>query len=100
MRRNDASIDGDFAMPSKEARSASTASTNNNLKRNLTFAGSAIAVVGLCIGLKLMMGSNSANAQIPNPFRKSKTQEQPAAPVAKKEGPQQATAQMPAGQKP
>ena len=67
-------------MPSKEARSKTPASPTNNRKRNLLFVGSAIAVVGLCITLKLMIGSKAANAQIPNPFRKAKPQEQSAQP--------------------
>jgi parvulin-like peptidyl-prolyl isomerase len=86
-------------MPSKEARSASTPSSTNNRKRNLLFAGSAVAVVGLCIALKLLVGSKSANAQIPNPFRKSEPQKQAAQPAAQN-GAQQATAQMPQAQKP
>lgn len=43
-------------------------------KRRLLFAASGLTVVGLCILLRTLMGSTSANAQIPNPFHKSQSQ--------------------------
>ncbi len=46
-----------------------------NRKRRLVIAASGMAVVGFCILLRMLMGSTSANAQIPNPFHKNQSQQ-------------------------
>jgi parvulin-like peptidyl-prolyl isomerase len=66
----------------------------NNRKRNLVFAASGIAVVALCVALRLMMGSSSAKAQIPNPFSKNTKQQ------AANGGVQQTSGELPRVEKP
>jgi parvulin-like peptidyl-prolyl isomerase len=66
----------------------------NNRKRNVVFAASGIAVVVLCVTLRLMMGSSPAKAQIPNPFSKNSKQ-QPATGSA-----QNNTSELPRVEKP
>lgn len=65
-------------MSRKEARSkvASTTPKQITRKRQLVFVGSGLAVVGICVLLRLLMGSSSASAQIPNPFHKNQPKEQ------------------------
>ena len=79
-------------MARKETQSKSSNSALQRLKwkRRLIFAASGLAVVGLCVVLRMTMGSSAANAQLPNPFRKS----QPAAQNAQadKQGGQQTDA--------
>lgn len=89
-------------MTRKEARPKAIQKTAPQLpkwKRRLVFAASGLAVVGLCLVLRLLMGSSSANAQIPNPFRKGQPQEQ-AAPQKAKEGTQQTSAELPRVERP
>src|SRR6476620_7411348 len=66
----------------------------NNRKRNLVFAASGIAVVALCVALRLMMGSSPAKAQIPNPFSKNTKQQ------ATNGGVQQPSGELPRVEKP
>jgi parvulin-like peptidyl-prolyl isomerase len=72
----------------KEARSkvASTKPNQISRKRQLVFVGSGLAVVGICVLLRLLMGSSSASAQIPNPFHKNQPKEQPAQQPAQQPG--------------
>ncbi len=78
------------------ATSKPTAHRSANWKRRIAFAASGVAVIGLCVAIKYAMGSKSANAQVPNPFRKGPTaaanDRQPTA----KQGVQQAGATKPA----
>jgi parvulin-like peptidyl-prolyl isomerase len=69
-------------------------------KRHLLFAASGLGVIGLCIVLRLAIGSSSAKAQFPNPFRKGETPEQQAAAQPTKEGAQQASAELPRAERP
>lgn len=72
-------------------------------KRRLALAATGLAVLALCVGIKLTVGNKSANAQLPNPFRKAATQQQPqqaAAQPAAPGGPQQASAELPTAEKP
>ena len=71
---------GVIAVSRKEARSevVSTTPKQINRKRRLVLVGSGLAVIGICVLLRLLMGSSSANAQIPNPFQKNKPKEQAA----------------------
>ncbi|HVT27967.1 MAG TPA: peptidylprolyl isomerase [Lacipirellulaceae bacterium] len=57
---------------------SNTQSAQSVLKRKrwLVLAGSGVAVVGICVLVRLVMGSSSANAQIPNPFHKSQPQQE------------------------
>jgi parvulin-like peptidyl-prolyl isomerase len=83
----------------KEARSKVVSKTPKqiNRKRQLVLFGSGLAVIGICVLLRLLMGSSSANAQIPNPFQKNKPKDQPAQqtaqPPAKAAGQKDAAAQ-------
>jgi parvulin-like peptidyl-prolyl isomerase len=63
----------------KEARSkvVATSPKQINRKRRLVLVGSGLAVLGVCVLLRLLMGSSSANAQLPNPFQKNQPQQQP-----------------------
>ncbi len=65
-------------MSRKEARSKVVSKTPKqvNRKRQLVLVGSGLAVIGICVLLRMLMGSTSANAQIPNPFQKNKPQQQ------------------------
>ena len=67
-------------MSRKEARSKVVSKTPKqiNRKRQLVLFGSGLAVIGICVLLRLLMGSSSANAEIPNPFQKNKPKEQAA----------------------
>jgi parvulin-like peptidyl-prolyl isomerase len=61
----------------KEAKSQSHSSiTVTGRKRRIVFVASGVAVIGLCIGLRALIGTKSAHAQIPNPFHKSQAQKQ------------------------
>ncbi len=88
---------------SRKKPTATTASTSRrprNRKQLLAFAASGVAVVVLCVVLKLAIGNKDANAQVPNPFRKA----QPAADNAQqppaKQGVQQASATAAKADKP
>ncbi len=59
-----------------------------NRKRQLVFVASGLAVIGVCVLLRSLMGSNAAHAQIPNPFRKRQPQQQAAQPAGKTAGKQ------------
>jgi parvulin-like peptidyl-prolyl isomerase len=63
---------GVSAVARKEARSANVSSRSfANSKRRLMLVASAVAVLGICVLLRALMGSKPANAEIPNPFKKS-----------------------------
>lgn len=67
-------------------------------KRRLVFAASGIAVIVICVAVRLAVGSKSANAELPNPFRAKpaeKTAQQPA-----KQQAQQASAEQAQSTKP
>jgi parvulin-like peptidyl-prolyl isomerase len=68
----------------KEANSKVVAKTPKqiNRKRRLVLVGSGLAVICICVLLRLLMGSSSANAQIPSPFSKKQPKEQAAPPTA------------------
>ncbi len=85
-------------MTHKEALSKSMSSqhlNNYKRKRRLLFAASGLAVIGLCIALKLTVGNKPANAQLPNPFRKSQPAEQATRNNRAKDGVQQTSAELP-----
>ena len=67
-------------------------------KRRIVFAVTGVAVVGTCILLRLLMGNQSAHAQLPNPFRKSQGQ-QPTAQNSAKPG-NQKEGELPRVEKP
>ncbi len=71
-------------MSRKEAQSqvVSTTQKQINRKRQLALFGSGLAVVAICVLLRMFMGSSSANAQIPIPFQKSQPKDKPAAQAA------------------
>ncbi len=88
-------------MTRKESRSKTTdtAPRQRKWKQRLVFIASGLAVVGLCVAIRMTVGSSSANAQISNPFRKSQPAEQNAQ-QPPKAGAQQASAEMPHIQRP
>jgi parvulin-like peptidyl-prolyl isomerase len=90
-------VDGESEMIRKVARSnsAQSASRNNQWKRRWVFIASGVAVIGLCVALKLTVGSKSATAQIPNPFRKGQPDEQKQQSQPAPSGAQQASAELP-----
>jgi parvulin-like peptidyl-prolyl isomerase len=73
-------------------KATSTSANRNVWKRRIAFIASGVAVVGLCVVLRLAIGNRSANAQVPNPFRKGQTAEKSAQPSAK-QGAQQTSAE-------
>jgi parvulin-like peptidyl-prolyl isomerase len=84
-------------MPRKHASDKSTGvSAFQKWKRPIVFAASGIAVVGICVVLKLLAGNPNASAQLPNPFRKS----QPQAEQKPQQTAQQASAQLPRVERP
>ena len=91
-------------MARKEARSKpnQSASRSHSWKRRWVFIASGLAVIGICVTLKMTVGSKSASAQIPNPFRKGQTteQQQPQQQQPVQPGVQQATAAMPRAERP
>lgn len=91
-------------MARKEVKSKpkQTASRSHSWKRRWVFIASGLAVIGICVALKMTVGSKSANAQIPNPFRKGQTseQQQPQQQQPVQPGVQQATAAMPRAERP
>src|SRR5688500_5795227 len=82
------------------SKSAQTALRKNHWKRRWVFIGSGVAVIGLCIVLKLTAGSKSATAQIPNPFRKGQPEEQKQQSQPAQSGAQQASAELPRPERP
>src|SRR5688500_12379901 len=82
------------------SKSAQTALRKNHWKRRWVFIGSGVAVIGLCIVLKLTAGSKSATAQIPNPFRKGQPEEQKQQSQPAQSGAQQASAELPRAERP
>jgi parvulin-like peptidyl-prolyl isomerase len=64
------------------------------------FVASGVAVIGLCIVLKLAAGSKSATAQIPNPFRKGQSADQNQQSQPAQAGAQQASAELPRAERP
>jgi hypothetical protein len=100
-------VDGETDMARKVVRSISTreqaltapattpAAAPSKWRTRIVIAASSVAIVVLCVAIRSFIGSGSANAQIPNPFRS-----QPATNAAGKQGQagvQQAAAQQPAG---
>jgi parvulin-like peptidyl-prolyl isomerase len=70
-------------------------------KRRVVFAASGLAVVALCIAVKSIVGTSSAEAQFANPFRNNSPQQQPATNQTESAaGAQQASAQMPRRERP
>lgn len=67
-------------MSRKEALSKAVDTTPKqfNRKRQFALVGSGLAVIGICVLLRLLMGSSSASAQIPNPFNKKQPKDQAA----------------------
>jgi parvulin-like peptidyl-prolyl isomerase len=61
----------------KEARSKVVSKTPKQIsrKRRIVLVGSGLAVIGICVLLRMLMGSSSANAQLPNPFQKKQPQQ-------------------------
>jgi parvulin-like peptidyl-prolyl isomerase len=88
-------------MTRKNAPSKSEPGSSNKhkWKRRWVFVASGVAVIGLCVVLKLTVGNKSATAQIPNPFRKDQPdeskQQQPTPAKA-----QQAGAELPRVERP
>src|SRR5436853_206443 len=85
---------GVIAVSRKEARSKVVSNTPKQIywKRHLAFVGSGLAVIAICVLLRMLMGSSAANAQIPNPFNKKQPKEQAAQPPAKTVGQKDAAA--------
>ncbi len=91
-----------------EARSQPTQfnSARSNWKRRLVFVASGVGVVGLAILVRYIVGTSSAEAQLSNPFRGNKPQQQPAAQQAgavagtQQAGAQQASAVLPRRERP
>jgi hypothetical protein len=84
--------------PNQQTGSVESKPQRRKKTRLVVFAASGVAVVCLCVALKLMVGSPAATAQIPNPFRK----DQPEQPKAEQgtQGAQQAAATMPRVERP
>jgi parvulin-like peptidyl-prolyl isomerase len=78
-----------------------TISKNSIWKRRLAFAASGLTVIALCVVLRYVTGTSSAEAQISNPFRTKETKQHPAAQQnGAAAGPQQASAQLPQRERP
>jgi parvulin-like peptidyl-prolyl isomerase len=76
---------------------------HTNWKRRLVFIASGAGVVGLAILVRYIVGTSSAEAQLPNPFRNNKPQQQApqtAATGAQQAGAQQASAALPRRERP
>jgi parvulin-like peptidyl-prolyl isomerase len=84
-------------MTRMEALATQSAPRQPNWKRRIVFAASGLAVIGLCLVLRSVIGTSSAEAQISNPFRSNRPQQQPAAQNA---GVQQTNAQIPRHERP
>ena len=71
-------------------------------KQFVLFAASGVAIVGLCIAIRSLVGSTAAEAQIPNPFRSRGPQQSGAqqANAAQPNQAKQAAAQMPRRERP
>jgi parvulin-like peptidyl-prolyl isomerase len=65
-------------MSRKEAHSEVTPVSNKSLnrKRRIVLLASGVAVIAICVALRLLMGGSSASAQIPNPFQKKQPPQQ------------------------
>jgi parvulin-like peptidyl-prolyl isomerase len=77
-----------------------TTSQNPNWKRRAAFAASGLAVIGLCVAVRLLIGTSSAEAQLSNPFRNNTAQQPAAKQIPAPSGAQQASAQLPKHQRP
>ncbi len=75
-------------MSRKEARSKVVSQTPQQIKRKrqLVLVGSGLTVIGICVLLRMLMGSSSANAQLSIPFHKTAAKEQAATPAAQPSG--------------
>ena len=74
-------------------------------KQFFLFAASGLAIIGLCIAIRTFVGSTSAEAQIPNPFRSNRAPQNATAPQTDAGNRQpnqakQAAAQMPVRERP
>jgi parvulin-like peptidyl-prolyl isomerase len=78
-------------MSRKVARSEVTTATTKQItrKRRIVLVVSGVAVIAICVALRLLMGGSSANAQIPNPFQKKQPQQQATQPAAQQPAPSQ-----------
>jgi parvulin-like peptidyl-prolyl isomerase len=76
---------GVIAVSRKEARSKVVSKNLKQIhwKRHFVLVGSSLAVIAICVLLRMLMGSSAANAQIPNPFNKKQPKDQPAQQPAK-----------------
>jgi parvulin-like peptidyl-prolyl isomerase len=83
-----------------------TGSSNHVWRRRLVFAASGFGVLGLALLVRFVVGTNSAEAQLPNPFRANKSNQRPAvqqtanAAGTQQAGTQQANAEMPRREQP
>jgi parvulin-like peptidyl-prolyl isomerase len=75
-----------------------TNSARSKWKRRLVFAATAMGVIGLAILARYVVGTSSAEAQLPNPFRSGKPQQQASQKTAA--GAQQASATLPRRERP
>jgi parvulin-like peptidyl-prolyl isomerase len=81
-------------------------SANHSWRRRLVFVTSACGVLGLALLVRLVVGTDAAEAQLPNPFRASKGNQKPAvqqtanAAGAQAAGTQQARAELPRRERP
>jgi parvulin-like peptidyl-prolyl isomerase len=99
---------GETVMTSMEAsrETARAAPANHVWKRRIVFAASGLGILGLALLVRAVVGTNSAEAQLPNPFRTSKGSQPPAAqPSANASGApqgrtQQASAELPRRERP
>jgi parvulin-like peptidyl-prolyl isomerase len=95
MARMEVGPNADRALPPQ------TNPPQSNWKRRLAFAASAAAIVALCVAIRVLTGTGSAEAQISNPFRgKQPAQQQQATQPTPAAGAQQASAQLPRRERP
>ena len=86
-------------MPRQETlpQTSSKDAVPSNWKRRIAFAASAMAVIGLCVALRWMTGTSSAEAQISNPFR---PRAKDAEPGSQAQPTEQASAELPRHERP
>jgi parvulin-like peptidyl-prolyl isomerase len=82
-----------------QSNSSPPTSQRHKWKRRFVFAASGVAVVGLCVALKVVVDNKPASAQIPNPFRKGQSSDQSGQQPAKQNA-QQASAELPRVERP
>jgi parvulin-like peptidyl-prolyl isomerase len=95
-----------MALLDADYHSIATGSVRSNWRRRLVFIASGIAILGLAILVRIIVGTSSAEAQLTNPFRASKPNQKAAAQTAggaanaQPAAAQQTSAEMPRHERP